>query len=168
MANKTPCLDISGSDFKEGMRQLAASVSIITVIHKEEKDGLTATAACSVSEEPPQLLICVNRKAGAHDLIIKEEHFGLNVLARDQENIAKRFAGLDGTDRKNRFGLGTWTQITTGAPILKGALANFDCRVEQTVPAGSHTIFIGRIVGIFYQEGTPLIYGAGQFTGLII
>ena len=60
---------ISEESFKMGMRELAAAVNIITTIHDGKKEGLTATAACSVSAEPPQLLICVNTEAGGHDLI---------------------------------------------------------------------------------------------------
>ena len=157
---------ISADDFKEGMRQLAASVTVISVTHNGTRDGLTATATCSVSAEPPQLLICVNRDAGAHDLIQKEGVFGVNVLARNQEDIAKRFAGIDGTDREDRYGLGSWTEIVTGAPILEGALAGFDCQVAKRMTAGTHSIFIGRIVGIKYRDGPPLIYRDGQFTGL--
>ena len=60
---------ISENNFKIGMRQLAAAVNIITTTHNGEKEGLTATAACPVSAEPPQLLVCVNTEAGGHDLI---------------------------------------------------------------------------------------------------
>ena len=168
MINQVSYSDISNDDFKEGMRHLAASVTVITVAQNNKRDGLTATAACSVSAEPPQLLVCVNREAGAHDLIQEEGVFGVNVLARDQEDIAKRFAGIDGSNRLDRYLLGEWTQIVTGAPILKGALACFDCQVAKSMTAGTHSIFIGRIVGIKYRTGDPLIYGDGQFTGLLI
>jgi len=158
--------DISEDDFKTGMRQLAASVNVVTVSNDGIQDGLTATAACSVSAEPPQLLICINRSARAHDLILNEGAFGLNVLARDQEDIAKRFAGMDGAPREERFGLGNWKTVSTGAPILEGALVGFDCQVAECVEAGTHTIFIGRIVGIRHGDGAPLIYGDGRFAGL--
>ena len=158
--------DIASDDFKTGMRQLAASVTVITAAHNEIKDGLTATATCSVSADPPQLLICVNQLAGAHELIRDAGSFGVNILARNHEEIALRFAGMDNTERENRFGLGTWTKIATGAPILKEALAGFDCTISEQVNAGTHSIFIGRIVGILHQQGAPLLYGNGAFTGL--
>lgn len=157
---------ISPDEFKQGMRQLAASVNIITVELNGTRDGLTATAACSVSAEPPQLLICVNSEAGAHDIIADAKSFCLNILERDQENIAKRFAGMDGSDRSERFDLGTWSKLTTKSPALDGALSNFDCVVDQQVRAGTHSIFIGRIVGARVADGAPLVYGDGRFTGL--
>ena len=157
---------ISDDDFKQGMRQLAASVNVITASENGTTEGLTATAACSVSAEPPQLLICVNAEAGAHALIERTGRFCLNVLARHQDDVAKRFAGMDGSDRSERFDLGAWSQLATGAPALDDAVANFDCVTEQQLTAGTHSIFIGRIVGARIVEGLPLIYGDGRFTGL--
>ena len=100
---------ISEDAFKKGMRELVAAVNIITVAHNGSQDGLTATAACSVSAEPPQLLICVNRDTGSHDLIQESCKFALNILARDQEDVAMRFAGMDDADRTERFDLGKWS-----------------------------------------------------------
>ena len=159
---------ISENDFKMGMRELAAAVNIITTTHDGNKDGLTATAACSVSAKPPQLLICVNTEARGHDLIKIAKNFSLNVLNRDQEDIAARFAGMDGADRNERFALGTWSQIITGAPCLDGALVNFDCKVIQHIPAGTHSVFIGHIVGsrIKTNDAKPLIYCGGKYTSL--
>ena len=131
------------------------------------RDGLTATAACSISAEPPQLLICVNAEAGAHDLIRDAGSFCLNVLAREQEDVAKRFAGMDGADRSERYDLGDWTELATGAPVLQNALANFDCEIVQQITAGTHSIFIGKVVGIQTRDdGHSLIYGEGRFTGI--
>src|SRR5687768_16548600 len=112
-------------EFKHGMRQLAAGVNIVTVVHEGARDGLTATAVCSISAEPPHLLVCVYASAGAHWPIHRSGAFCLNVLARDQEAIARRFAGMDGSPRIERFALGAWDELTTGAPALKDALANF-------------------------------------------
>jgi len=159
---------ISEKNFKMGMRELAAAVNIITTIHEGKKDGLTATAACSVSAEPPQLLVCINTEAGGHDLIRIAKKFALNILSRDQENIAMRFAGMDGANRTNRFELGSWSEIRTGAPCLDGALVNFDCEVVQHISAGTHSIFIGHIIGSRTENAgaAPLMYGGGEFTGL--
>lgn len=158
---------ISEDQFKQGMRQLASAVNVITVDHDGQRDGLTATAACSVSAEPPQLLICVNRDALAHDLIEGAGAFCLNILSKDQEDVAMRFAGMDGADRADRYGLGSWTTLETGAPVLEGTLVSFDCTITQQVAAGTHSIFIGEIVAATKTGGgRPLMYGEGQFTTL--
>ena len=159
---------ISIDAFKKGMRELVAAVNVITVEKSGVRDGLTATATCSVSAEPPQLLICVNTEAGGHKLIQGSGKFALNILDRNQENIATRFAGMDGADRSQRFALGSWSTITTGAPCLDEALVNFDCEVTQQIAAETHSIFIGLIVGCRINEngGSPLLYSGGQFTSL--
>lgn len=157
----------SAQDFKHGMRQLAAGVNVITVSEGSVKDGLTATAACSISAEPPHLLICINASAGAHGPIHRVGAFCLNVLARNQEHIARRFAGLDGCARHQRFDIGAWTALATGAPVLEGALANFDCLVVREIAASTHTIFIGRVLEVRPPGcGAPLIYRDSQFAGV--
>ena len=154
-------------DFKRGMRQFAAGVSIVTVAYEGTRDGLTATAVTSISAEPPHLLVCVNATAGAHGPIHRSGSFCLNLLARDQEAIAKRFAGMDGAARGDRFALGTWATLSTGAPVLDGALANFDCIVVREIEAATHTVFIGRVLAVRTDpHGEPLIYGDGRFAGL--
>jgi flavin reductase (NADH)/flavin reductase len=158
---------ITADGYKAGMRQLAASVNVVAADFNGARDGLTATAACSIAAVPPQLLVSVNSASHAHSIIRKAGAFSLNILARDQEDIAKRFAGMDGAERSERFGLGTWETMVTGAPLLSGAVANFDCEVEQMVTAATHTIFIGLVVAVTSRDdGRPLLYGDGKFTGL--
>ena len=157
---------ISEESFKRGMRQFAAAVNVITVNHGDIQDGLTATAVCSVSALPPQLLICVHQEASAHELLLKSGNFGLNVLSSKQESIAKRFAGIDNSKREQRYDIGHWTQLTTGSPILVDALVGFDCEISNSVTAGTHSIIIGHIVDVRYGDGTPLLYKDGKFIEL--
>jgi flavin reductase (DIM6/NTAB) family NADH-FMN oxidoreductase RutF len=162
-----PSLLATPEDFKRGMRQLAAGVNVITVAVAGIRDGLTATAVCSISAEPPHLLVCVNSSAAAHGPIHRAGSFCLNVLANDQEAIAKRFANMDGSDRTQRFDLGKWSTLSTGSPVLDGALANFDCIVVREIEAATHTLFIGRVLAVRNKEdGSPLIYSNGRFTGI--
>lgn len=160
-----PSLLATPDDFKRGMRQLAAGVNVITVAGGGVRDGLTATAVCSISAEPPHLLVCVNATAAAHGPIHKAGSFCLNVLAHDQEAIAKRFANMDGSDRAQRFDLGHWSILSTGSPVLDGALANFDCIVVREYEAATHTLFMGRVLAVRTKDdGIPLIYSKGRFT----
>jgi flavin reductase (DIM6/NTAB) family NADH-FMN oxidoreductase RutF len=150
--------------FRAGMRQLAAAVNVISTEHHGQRAGLTATAACSVSVDPPQLLVCVNKTGHAHSVIAEAGKFCVNVLALHQDDIAKRFAGMDGSDRSERFALGTWTTLETGAPVLEDCLANFDCEVMASFDAATHSIFVGRVIGIrAVNVGEPLLFGDGRF-----
>jgi flavin reductase (NADH) len=154
-------------DFKRGMRNLACGVSVVTVTDGSTSDGLTATAMCSLSADPPHLLVCVNTTAGAHDALRRIGAFCVNVLARDHENIARRFASMDGSSREERFELGRWLPLATGALALETALANFDCLVVREIVASTHTIFIGRVIEVRTEgRGQPLIYRDGRFAGL--
>jgi flavin reductase (DIM6/NTAB) family NADH-FMN oxidoreductase RutF len=163
LVNATPRI-ATASEFKQGMRKLAAGVNVVTVFEEGYAQGLTATAVCSLSAEPPHLLVCVNSSASAHGAIHRAGAFGLNVLCRQQEEIARRFAGMDGGERARRFEIGHWTTLATGAPLLEDALAAFDCLVVREIEASTHTIFIGRVLAVRSNDGAPLIFNDGRFT----
>lgn len=149
--------------FKQGMRQLSAGVCLITTRCKDERGGLTATAVCSVSAQPPQLLVCVNKTASAHDLIMESGIFCVNVLATQHIDLAARFSGQHGIEGDERFQDREWPTLKTGSPVLPGALVSFDCAVVRRVDAGTHTIFIGGIEDVAVSDGKPLIYSNGDF-----
>lgn len=151
-------------EFIAAMRQLAAGVSLITTAGGGRRAGLTATAVCSVSAEPPQLLACVNRRSEAHDLIRDAGLFAVNVLASHQRPLAERFGGLVDLRGGDRFDAGAWTGLATGAPILDPCLAAFDCAVVEAVPASTHTIFIGRVEAVAVRPDlSPLLYAEGDY-----
>jgi flavin reductase (DIM6/NTAB) family NADH-FMN oxidoreductase RutF len=158
-------MSIDAAVFKKGMRHLAASVTLITTRHHDLRGGLTATAVCSVSAEPPQILVCVNKTASAHDPIGEAGFFCVNILAPTHRKLAERFAGMDGVEGDERFrDLGDWSTLTTGAPVLKGCPVSFDCRLVTKVSAGTHTIYIGEIVDLVLDPAaTPLLYADGSF-----
>ena len=158
-------MSVDAAAFKKGMRHLAASVTLITTRHCDQRGGLTATAVCSVSAEPPQLLVCVNRNASAHDPIGEAGFFCVNILAPEHRKIAERFAGMDGVEGDDRFvDMGEWSTLSTGAPVLKGCPVSFDCRLVTKVAAGTHTIYIGEIIDITLDaEARPLLYADGAF-----
>jgi flavin reductase (DIM6/NTAB) family NADH-FMN oxidoreductase RutF len=151
-------------DYKALMRHLAGAVTVVTAGKPGERRGLTATAICSLSASPPTLLACVNRQAGAHDLIISDRAFSVNVLASDQESVAGRFAGQSSLKGEERFASGAWGTLLTGAPILAGALASLDCELIEYKSVATHTIFIGRVVSGCSRDGAePLIYLRGAY-----
>ena len=149
--------------FIQGMRQLASGVTLITTAHEGRRAGLTATAVCSVSAEPPQLLACINRRSETHRVIDQSGVFAINVLASDQQRLARIFAGAG----DSRFDQAGWTGLATGAPVLATCLASFDCRVVESVSVATHSIFIGKVEAITLEpELDPLVYVEGDF-GLI-
>ncbi|MBV8806663.1 MAG: flavin reductase family protein, partial [Sinobacteraceae bacterium] len=152
-----------------GMRRLAAAVCLITsTTSAGEKVGLTATAVCSVSAEPPTLLCCINRGSLSHAAIRAAGIFAINVLALEDRGLADRFSSPH-LDWEARFQAGIWLRLNTGAPILESALAAFDCRITQAVDVGTHGILFGEIQAMRVRQTTAksLLYAHGSYGGFM-
>jgi flavin reductase len=152
-------------DFKIGMRQVASSVAVVTSRAGRLRNGLTATAVCSVCAEPPTMLVCVNRSASAEALITESGSFAVNFLTEEQHNIARLFSKSK-LHPDERFAEGNWTSMVTGAPVLDGAAASFDCRVAQCLEEGTHQIYIGRVGAVASVDTDTLLYRNGLFRRL--
>jgi flavin reductase (DIM6/NTAB) family NADH-FMN oxidoreductase RutF len=155
---------IDGAAFRFAMRHPANSVTLIASGQGEKRAGLTATAVCSLSDDPPSLLACVNKKSFALNTIRESGAFSVNFLHADQTDVAAVFAGqtpLRGTDR---FDDRLWQMLETGSPVLKRCLAAFDCYVERQVDYATHTILIGRVADATHSdEQEALIYSRGKY-----
>lgn len=136
----------------------------------ELRAGLTATAVCSVSADPARLLICVNRSVYAHDVIHQAGLLSVNVLSEQQEETARRFAGMVMEARgDDRFVAADWEDGKLAIPRLKAALVSFGCRVAEAVPGGkSHTVFLCDVVEVHCAGETlgPLMYFNRNFSKL--
>lgn len=160
-------MTVTAQTFIQGMRQLAAGVTLVTTQHEGRRAGLTATAVCSLSAEPPQLLACINRQAETYGIVQASGAFAVNVLASHQQQLAQVFAGLTGIYGDQRFELADWSRLATGSPILSPCLAAFDCRLVEAVPAATHSIFIGQVEAVALElDLQPLVYAGGDY-GLI-
>jgi flavin reductase len=115
-----------------------------------------------LSAEPPRLLVCVNKSASAHDAILRNGVFCVNVLSQSQSNLAQVFATTDSMDQ--RFQEGEWAGLETGSPVLENAMVSFDCRIGETVAQSTHTIVIGDVVAMRGGSGSePLLYYDGAY-----
>ncbi|WP_086481473.1 flavin reductase family protein [Oceanospirillum sanctuarii] len=156
---------VSSDDHKYGMRHFAVGVTIISAAHEGQKAGLTATAVCSVTAEPPRLVVFVNKNVQASDIILSSGALCVNVLASDQEEVAKAFAGMvKDVQGEARFEYGQWRELVTGAPTLDGSLANFDCRVVKVFDESTHHAFLCEVMSTCERnDGEALIYLNGGF-----
>ena len=158
---------VTSKMFIQGMRQLAAGVTLITAQHEGHRAGMTATAVCSLSADPPQLLACINRQAETYRAVQNSGAFAVNVLASHQQRLAEAFAGTLAIYGDQRFDLADWSALKTGSPVLSPCLATFDCRLVEAVPAATHSIFIGRVEKVALElDLQPLVYAGGDY-GLI-
>jgi len=153
-----------GELYRAIMRHQAGAVAVIAVGATGARTGLTATAVCSLSDDPPTILACVRRTASAHDAIHRLGVFSVNLLASDQQDVAQTFSGNVAIRGEARFQSGEWTTLVTGTPVLRGALASLDCRLEEQHGFATHSIFIGSVLdGCVRAEAEPLLYFRGDY-----
>lgn len=158
--NKLPESD----EFRAAMRLPATSVTIIAAGQESGRVGLTVSAVCSLSDNPPTVLACVNLRSWALPTIREARCFSVNFLSALQPSIAEHFAGRTGVHGAARFASGRWATLSTGAPTLSDALAVFDCELEHEHESTTHTILIGRVQAIQRNSAArPLIYASGAF-----
>lgn len=138
---------VSSAAFREAMSRLAAAVNVVTTDGPGGRAGFTASAVCSVTDEPPTLLVCINRQSSAYAAFAANSALCVNVLSADHEEISNTFGGK--TAMHERFATAEWSVRETGAPVLKNALAHFECRISQRVAVGTHDVLFCEIVGLF-------------------
>lgn len=156
---------LDARDFKQAMRQCAGAVALVTVgAEHGKRTGLTVTSACSLSDSPPSLIVCINRNASAHARIREEGAFAINFLHEDHALLALTFSGQKGVNGDDRFAFGQWTRAVTGAPVLTDAVAAFDCTLAQEFETTTHSIFVGEVRGVSHSDAaTPLVYLRSNF-----
>jgi flavin reductase (DIM6/NTAB) family NADH-FMN oxidoreductase RutF len=154
------------ADFRSGMRALAGAVTVLATAHGGRRWGLTATAVCSLSAEPPRLIACVNQRGASFAAFRTSRALAVNVLADDQFTVAERFAGRDAA-AGDRFSTGAWREGMLGLPVIEGCAGAFECRVAEIIDAGTHAILICDVIAVRTSEDArPLLYCDGRFTGL--
>ena len=141
--------------FLEACSRFATGVAIATVLSSDgTPHGLTVSSFTSVSLQPRLVLVCVDFHCSAHPHFRANDHFAVNVLHESQEGLSIRFSERE----EGRFQDVDWYSETTGAPLLRGALAILECRIRETVDAGDHAILIGEVVRAESRTGKPLLY----------
>ena len=153
-------MPISSESFRDVLRHFPSGVTIVTIKSpaSEVVHGLTVSAFASVSPDPPLILVSIDHRATAYELLeTAGASFAVNILGHDQMELSNRFAWLKDEDR---FAAGEWDTAATGAPVLRDALAWLDCTVYSRFSAGSHTIYIGEVQasGVPRPDVKPLLY----------
>lgn len=141
---------IEATDFRDAMALLPTAVNVITTKGDAGVYGFTASAVCSVTDSPPTLLVCMNQAARSHGHFIDNKILSVNVLGAQHEALSNAFASKLSTEE--RFELGSWTTLATGAPILQDALVSFDCVIDDIKEVGTHSVFLCRVLGIKQPE----------------
>jgi cob(II)yrinic acid a,c-diamide reductase len=136
---------IDSKDYRDAMARYAGHVQLATTMHEGVRRGVTVTAACSVSDNPGTLLVCLNHSNPHNEIFTEAGVFALNTLMARHEHLASAFSGLVDLSVDERFEQGEWDSITTGAPTLVGAAAVFDCRLIDAKIVATHTVLFGEV-----------------------
>jgi flavin reductase len=145
--------------FRESMARLGAAVNIVTTTGPEGDVGITVSAVTSVTDDPPTLLVCINRSSRQYEVFRTAGVFCVNVLSHNDEALSPIFAGKGDLPMSERFAKAHWLRLATGAPALASATAALDCKVTQTLDVGTHTVFFGEVQDIhLHEESSGLVY----------
>lgn len=157
------------SAFRDAMAACAAGVHVVTTDGEAGRYGITMTAVSSVTDEPPTVMLCINRRAGIVPVLLHNRDLCINVLAADQKNLAEHFAGLTNLSPQERFEYHIWHRGQDGQLRVDGALAHLHGSICQQVDIGTHHVFFVHIHEIVLNPRDnipPLIYFQRGFTSI--
>lgn len=146
-------------EFRRALGCFATGVTVITVDYEGRVEGMTANAFASVSLEPLLVLVCVDQKARTHAHLHARKRFGINVLSEHQRKISEHYAQVERDPSRAEEEAGAaFDRTQHGTPVLRGALAYLECRLQSAQDAGDHTIFIAGVEDVVVHQGRPLLY----------
>lgn len=161
----TTMTTIDPATFRAVLGRFASGVTVVTVRDADGRDhGMTVSAFCSVSLEPPLVLACIDRTATLLPSLGAGTAYAINVLSESQEALSRRFAA----EMDDRFDGVGYTRGPSGSPLLDDTLAYLECRVEARVDAGDHVVVIGRVENTHVNEdAAPLLYYRSGYGRLV-
>lgn len=141
-------------DFRNAMAVCASGVHVITTDGEAGRYGITMTAVSSVTDEPPTVLLCINRQANIMPILLQNRRLCINILAANQQDVAEHFAGMTPLSPEERFEYHIWHRGNTGQLQIEGALAHLHGRITQHQTIGTHEVFFVEIeeIRVHQQE----------------
>jgi flavin reductase (DIM6/NTAB) family NADH-FMN oxidoreductase RutF len=156
-------LSVSPDEFRSVLGRFPSGVTVVTTKAADGSDqGMTVSAFCSVSLEPPLVLICIEKSASAYDALTNATGFVVNILSATQEQIARRFSIID-IDRFEGVG---YSRSQNGFAVLDDVLGVIECSTFAIHDAGDHTVIVGEVEATRAETGTPLLYYRGGYAQL--
>ncbi|GAC1689352.1 MAG: flavin reductase family protein [Gemmatimonadaceae bacterium] len=147
--------------FRAVLGRFASGVTVVTTRDDDGRAlGMTVSAFSSVSLDPPLVMVCVDTSASMHRALVRSTYFGVSILGSEQEELARRFAHAEASDRFDGLG---YERGGTGVPLFAGAAAQIECRRTETHAAGDHTIVLAEVVAAQTFEARPLLYYRGGY-----
>ena len=138
---------------------VGAAVNVVTTSGSAGRTGFTATAVCSVSDDPGAILFCVNSRSSSLPMLIDNGVACINTLRAHQTDIVDMFAGRSKVSGSERFALGTWIDLSNGCPALHDGLIAFECRITEMKAVSTHVVMFGAVTGVRHgSSGAALVY----------
>ncbi|MFL9924442.1 flavin reductase family protein [Herbaspirillum lusitanum] len=144
--------------FLEAMRHTTAPVAVVTTDGAAGRAGVTVSAVCSLSADPPSILVCIHEMSPVLNIIRRNGCFCVNLLGAEQSHVADSFAGRVARWRDERFACAEWTSAVTGAPVLQAALATLDCALARDISHATHAMLVGEVRNTLVTPGPGLLY----------
>lgn len=153
-------MPVSADVFRRALGRFASGVTVVTAFDGSQRAGLTVSAFCSVSLNPPYILICIDNLSQALPVIQRAGGFAVNFLAADQAHLAAHFA----SKMDDKFAAIPWRSGPSRHPLLENTLGWLECITAHQISAGDHTIFIGQVEAADVDETRePLLYYHSQY-----
>ncbi len=149
---------MSNPDFRSTMGCFVTGVTVVTATDKNDFVGVTANSFSSVSLDPPLVLWSISKDSQKHATMINAKNFVINILSKNQENIANTFTG-----NKKPFLKINYTLNTFGVPVISNVVAVIECELHDVYDGGDHSIILGLVTSCNKSNLKPLMFFRGKF-----
>ncbi len=158
---------VTPEQFRDALSRIASSVSIVATDGAHGIAGFTCSAVCSVTDEPPTIMVCVNRKSAANAVIKANGALCVSSLGAEQVELSQMFAGIGRVPMRERFVGPDWGVLTTGSLYCKASRVALDCRVADIREVGTHSVIFAEVLSTVHAgDGQPLIYHSRNYATL--
>ena len=164
---REPSPQVSAEEYREALSRVASSVSIVSTYGAHGIAGFTCSAVCSVTDDPPTIMVCVNRKSAANPIIKANGVLCVSSLGAEQVELSQMFAGVGRVPMHERFAGPHWGVLATGSPYCKTSRVAIDCRVADIREVGTHSVIFAEVLSAVHAgDGQPLIYHSRNYATL--
>ncbi|TKV57761.1 flavin reductase family protein [Nakamurella flava] len=159
-ALSTPLTDEPDLDALKGFnRQFVTGVTVVTTMDDGRARGLAVNAYCSISFDPPLVMVCVQRTSSTWPALFAATHLGVNVLSNQQQAVVATFA----SKHPDKFSQVEWQPGPHGSPLIPGSAAMLEAEIRERFQAKTHTLFLCRVRHAQVADLAPMVYKAGRF-----
>lgn len=156
-------MPVTSYEFRNALSRFPSGVTVVTTRGADGRfHGITVSAFCSLSLEPPRVLVCIEKTTGSHEALLETRAFVVSMLTADQREMSERFASTI----ENKFDEVDFETGLDGIPVLLGCIATLECRVTIEYDGGDHSIFVGEVEKAAIHDGDPIVYFRGAYRSI--